>query len=126
MGTYVQARIVYGITVEEPDIDWNAPYDENAPEPEPIDYYDLIRPFPLLDYVYGGDSAYWDDDSLTHIIHVRSAEIEASNDDPARPFDPREVAEPSQEALDALAAVASLIDGKKVSEPGWLLSWSRG
>lgn len=122
MGTYVNAGIVYGITIDEPEWDSDAEYDEDADEPETIDYWEILKDFPLLDYSYAGDSQ-WDENTI--IIHVRGGEVSADEGMVAA-FDPAALVPPRADALAQLAAVRERIPGKRIGQPAWLLHWRRG
>jgi hypothetical protein len=123
MGTYVNAEIVYGVTITEPEWDIDAEYDPDAEEAEPIDYYEFLRPFPLLDYTYAGDSQ-WDENP--DIVYVAASEVSVGEGS-VEPFDPAALPPPDAAALNQLREALALIPSdKRVSEPGWLLCWNRG
>lgn len=122
MGTYVDASVRYGVIITDPEIDWEN-YVEPDEDAEEIDYWDLIREeFPLLDYIYAGDSN-WDDNP--DIIFVKDLGLSVGEESVA-PLDLYTDLLPSNAALTQLRDLCQRLGDKEISEPGWLLLWNRG
>lgn len=123
MGTYVHASIAYGFTVEAPGWDIDADYDENAPEPDVFDGWEMVRDIPGIDCDSTADSQ-WDESA--QFIYVESTKVTVS-EDAITTLDPDALHDPDVAARANLDAAKDRVPSHmRYGQPGWHLYWSRG